>query len=211
MQKNDLMGLRFVLNRYTQWHRLMEQQGSGLLSESARKGLLGEVLFLLRVFSDGMPALDAVNGWIGPEGADRDFVYRSGWHEVKTVGIASQAIGISSLEQLDAPPPGELVVCFIDKSSPNDSNSFTLKGKIDEARNIFGPTEEASDMFNIKLLHYGYIDLKEYEEQHYSFGNMHRYRIDESFPRLTRVDVPAQITAAAYEISLNAIEGWLKE
>lgn len=211
LQNNDLMGLQFVLNRYTQWHRLMEHQANGLLNESARKGLLGEVLFLLQMCIGGMTALDAVSGWIGAEGADRDFVYGDEWHEVKTVGIASKAIGISSLEQLDAPPLGEVVVYFIDKSAPGDSSSFTLKSKIDEARDICKVNEEAYDLFNTKLLHYGYMDLREYEEEYYRFGDMRKYKINETFPRLTRACVPVQITEVTYEISLNAIEHWLKK
>lgn len=207
-QPNTKVGHEFVIKRYKQWSKLMEQQRSGILGESERKGLIGEILFLQQQLFDGVPPFDAVSGWIGPEGADQDFAYSNGWHEIKAPGIGAKAVAISSLEQLDAPLPGELVLFFIDKTAPNASNAFTLISKVAEVRNCLQNSSLASELFNEKLLRYGFIDTTEYEEYWYRLGGTKRYRVDTLFPRIIRGNSASQIAAASYEISIPAIESW---
>lgn len=210
-QCNDGRGLEFVSNRYRQWHKLMEHQGSGLLSEAARKGLLGEILYLLRLLSDGMRPIDVVSGWLGPEGADRDFVLKDGWHEVKAQGADARTISISSLEQLDAPPPGEIVAILIDSTSPDDPSNFSLRSKIDEAKTVLQTDSRALELFSSKLLECGYIDLRDYDEQYYRSSGCRRYRFDWQFPRLTKRNVPSAVSTAKYEVDLSSIEAWRTE
>jgi hypothetical protein len=211
LQRNEANGVEFVLSRYRRWNKLMEHQGSGLLSESARKGLLGELLFLQRVLAGGMPALDAVSGWIGLGGADRDFVFSAGWHEIKAVGTGAKTVAISSLQQLDASPPGELVIFFVDHTAPGESDSFSLNDKVNEVQSTLQAVPSARDLFDAKLLDFGYMPLREYEVQHYRLGGMCRYNIDDRFPCLTTANVPSQIAAATYELSLGALEDWRTE
>lgn len=204
-------GAEFVLSRYRRWHRLMEHQGTGLLSEPARRGLLGELLFLQRVLAAGLLPLDALNGWIGPAGADRDFVYSDGWHEIKAVGASATEVTISSLEQLDAPPPGELVVFFIEATAPEEQGSFSLNGKVNELRLSVEDVPAALEQLDAKLLDIGYIALREYDQQHYRIQGIRRYVVDAAFPRLTRANVRHEISGVAYTISLNALESWRTE
>lgn len=199
-------GLEFVLNRYSQWSKLLEMQKSGLLTEAERKGLIGEITYLEHIISMGVPTLNAVTSWMGPEGADQDFVDEHGWHEVKALGIGANTVSISSLEQLDALPPGELVLYFIDKTAPNEANAFTLHGKVNNLRGSLSAV--ALDLVNDKLLKYGYIDNPDYSKQWYRLGGSKRYRIDEEFPKLVKDNVPSQIAAASYLISIQAIEDW---
>ncbi|MFJ9501557.1 PD-(D/E)XK motif protein [Brevibacillus centrosporus] len=207
-QPNTIIGHKFVVNRFKQWTKLMELQGSGILSDSERKGLLGELLFLQQRLVEGVPSLDAVNSWIGPGGADQDFVYSNGWYEVKAVGLGAKMVTISSLEQLNAPLPGELVLFYIDKTAPNANNGFTLISKVAEIQNCLQHSSAASELFNKKLLQYGFINTREYEEYWYSLGGTNRYCVDWQFPRLFKGNVPHQITRASYEISIQAIENW---
>ncbi|WP_255570088.1 PD-(D/E)XK motif protein [Cohnella sp. CFH 77786] len=207
-QTDSVEGLEYVLDRYIQWSKLLELQKSGLLSEAERKGLIGEINYLQQIISLGVSPLSAVTSWIGPEGADQDFVDEYGWHEIKASGIGAKTVSISSLEQLDALAPGELVLYFIDKTSPNDANSFTLQSKVNNLRDLVRSNVQALDLFNKKLLQYGYIDIPDYSKQWYRFGGSNRYRIDEHFPKLIKGNVPSQIAAASYQISIQAIEGW---
>ena len=78
--QNEKEALKRVSNRYKQWHRLMEKAYSPLLSDNQRKGLLGELLFLKRQISSGMDCEKAIDGWVGPNGADQDFYYDEVWH-----------------------------------------------------------------------------------------------------------------------------------
>lgn len=207
-QTDTVDGLEFVLNRYSQWSKLLELQNNGLLSESERKGLIGEIIYLEQIISTGVSPLSAVTSWIGPEGADQDFVDEHGWHEVKALGIGVGSVSISSLEQLDALPPGELVLYFIDKTAPNEAKAFTLLSKVNNLRDALSNDAVALDLVNDKLLKYGYIDIPDYSKQWYRVSRSTRYRIDERFPKLVKGNVPTQIVAASYQISIQAIEDW---
>lgn len=206
--KNDRNALAFIINRYKQWNRLMEQQLLGLMDESRRKGLIGELLYLKSVIQRNTSYIEAISGWIGPDGSDQDFVYRDGWYEIKTVGLSAKTVSISSLEQLDAELPGKLIVYNLDKTAPDDSNGFSLLEKVNEIKAILLDSQQALDSFEAKLFNYGYIDLKEYNEQKYRYGDVNQYRIDIDFPRITKTMLPTQIVAVKYEISLSAIENW---
>ncbi|MGO4734284.1 PD-(D/E)XK motif protein [Paenibacillus sp. 2KB_22] len=207
-QCDSVLGIEFVAKRYMQWSKLMEQQSKGLLSDSERKGLLGELIHLQKCILNGIPMHEAVESWMGPEGADQDFVFSTTWHEVKATGIGSKTISISSLEQLKVLSPGELIIYFIDKTAPNSSNSFTLLSKADDIRGILKGNPVTFDLFNDKLLKNGFIDSLEYKEFWYRLGGNQSYRVDGSFPKLINSNVPHQIVSASYNISIPAIENW---
>jgi len=211
-QPDSDQGVRFLVDRYKRWHRLMERQSDGLLSEASRKGLIGELLFLQRVLTGGMNPVEAVAGWMGPETGDRDFVYPDGWHEVKAVGASSSTITISSLEQLDAVPPGELVVYFLDRTAPGDSAGFSLNSKVGEVRAMLESAPASLELFQAKLTFgFDYLPLREYDSPLYRLGGSRRYSVGQDFPRLTKEHVPVQVVAASYGLSLSALEEWRTE
>ncbi|WP_246537329.1 PD-(D/E)XK motif protein [Paenibacillus cookii] len=207
-QSDSIQGIRFIANRYLQWSKLMEQQSSGLLGEAERKGLLGELIHLQNCILNGVPMHEAVESWMGPEGADQDFIFSDTWHEVKATGIGSTFVSISSLEQLKAPCSGELIIYFIDKTAPNSSNSYTLLSKAEEIRGVLKSNQATLDLFNDKLLRKGFIDSLEYKEYWYRLGGNQGYRVDDSFPKLINSNVPPQIVSANYSISIQAIQNW---
>ncbi|CAH2714793.1 hypothetical protein BACCIP111895_01969 [Neobacillus rhizosphaerae] len=207
-QNNDINGLEFVIQRYSQWAKLMEVQPSGFLNDAQQKGLLGEIHYLQQAISNGIPLLEAVNGWIGPDGADQDFIFSDGWHEVKALGIGRKTVNISSLEQLDAQLPGELILYFIDKTAQNSPNAFTLNSKISQVRGSLSASYSALELFNDKLLRCGYIELPEYAKQYYRLSGVKMFRVDENFPRLIKDNVPTGVVASVYQLSIQALEDW---
>lgn len=206
--RNNLSGLQYVLTRYATWTKLMELQQDGLLSESRRKGLIGELLFLHERISCGLPSLTAVEGWVGPEGADQDFSYAQGWHEVKAVVSDATSVSISSVEQLDAPIPGELVVHFIDKVSPQDGNAFSLPDAIANIKRLVEGDAVSAMLFEEKLLRYGYIDLVEYYKHRYRLTATKKYCLNQDFPRIRRETLPVEIPQVRYGISIPSLEPW---
>ena len=126
------MALVKVLSRYVAWLKLLDHKNSALLGINALKGLIGELLFLKEQIELGMQVKEAVLGWVGPDDADQDFVYNDGWHEIKSIGVSSAMVSISSVEQLDCEKDGELVVYRIDKCAPAQAGAFTLYGLIHE-------------------------------------------------------------------------------
>ncbi|MCR2823319.1 PD-(D/E)XK motif protein [Lederbergia panacisoli] len=207
-QQNNLSGLEFVISRYNQWAKLMEIYKTGVLSESIQKGLIGELYYLKEVIEGGMSLGVAVNGWLGPEKADQDFIFSDGWHEIKVVGLSSNVVTISSLEQFDSTLPGELIIYFLDKTAHYDINGFTLHSLISEIWECLSSHREAFNNFNEKLLQIGYIDLPEYQKQFYRLGKVCKYEVDDKFPKLVKGNVPNQIVSAGYQLSIQAIEPW---
>lgn len=207
---NEAEALKLVINRYKQWSKLLETLRSGLMDEHIRKGLLGELLFLQERIEKGEPLLMAVQGWVGPDGADQDFVYEDGWHEVKSVGASATSVTISSLEQLVCADEGELVIMRIDKAAPDKAGALSLNDAVRQISNKLTDVSDVLGLFRSKLSTYGYIDLQEYSEQKYSCSGSQRYSVNNTFPRLTRQNVPAQIESLHYELSLHSLTDWLK-
>jgi hypothetical protein len=208
---NEKEALKLVINRYKQWSKLLETKGSGLMSEQSRKGLLGELLFLEQRIAMSDEAISAIKGWVGADGADQDFVYPDGWFEVKSIGVSSTRVAISSLKQLDCSDAGELVIQRIDKVAPSKIGAFSLNEIVNRISEILlAGDADALDLFRAKLGSYGYIDLQEYSEQMYFCSETISYNVDKAFPRLTAKTVPAQIVSVHYELNLPSLEDWRK-
>jgi hypothetical protein len=207
---NEKEALVLVINRYKQWSRLLESQRSGLMDENSRKGLLGELLFLQERIENSDFSLDALQGWVGADGADQDFIYEDGWHEVKSVGTSATSVTISSLEQLDCAGKGELVIIRIDKAAPDKAGALSLNDAVRQISSKITDTSDALDLFRSKLSAYGYIDLQEYSEQKYYRSGSQRYDVNDTFPRLIRRNLPAQVESLHYELSLPSLADWLK-
>lgn len=205
---NEQEALKLVINRYKQWSRLLESQKSGLMDEHARKGLLGELLFLEQRLTILDSTLVAVQGWSGADSADQDFMYADGWFEIKSIGASATIVTISSLEQLDCEDEGELVIMRIDKVAPERTGAFSLNDVVHRISSDLD--EETLNLFRSKLMSYGYLDLHEYSEQKYYCSAIQRYNVDDTFPRLTARSVPSQIASLHYQLDLPALENWQK-
>lgn len=199
-----------VLRRYNAWLKLLDHKSNAVLGSNTQKGLIGELLFLKEQIENGMLPSVALEGWVGSEGADQDFVYADCWHEIKSTGASSSEISISSVEQLDRNDEGELVIYRIDKCAPDQPKSFTLYGLVHEVIELISRHGENPDELILKLGAAGYIDMKEYDKQHFSVSSKQVYTVNESFPRIRRVDVPTEITNAVYQIDIPSIKSWEK-
>ncbi|WP_059173219.1 PD-(D/E)XK motif protein [Bacillus sp. FJAT-27445] len=207
---NEEEALKLVIMRYKQWSKLLETQRSGLMDEYRRKGLLGELLFLEQRLA-AYAALATVQGWSGADGGDQDFVYPDGWFEIKSIGVSAVSVTISSMDQLDCVDDGELVIKRIDKVAPDKPGAVSLNDVVRRISTNLMNSVEALDLFRAKLNAYGYIDLREYSEQKYFCSGRQRYRVDEFFPKLTKANVPTQVSSLHYEINLPSLVDWQKE
>lgn len=187
---------------------MLESQKVGLLDERSRKGLLGELLFLKQRLESTESFLSAVQGWSGAEGGDQDFIYSEGWYEIKSLGASATTVTISSMEQLARMDDGELVIMRIDKTVPEQANAISLNDVVQQLTVKLLESSEALEVFQSKLVAYGYLDLQDYSEQKYCWSGTQQYKVDSTFPRLVRQSVPTQIVSLSYELSLSAIRKW---
>ncbi|WP_427180003.1 PD-(D/E)XK motif protein [Paenibacillus sp. TC-CSREp1] len=210
LAKDEKVALDLVINRFKQWSRLLESQKKGVMDEKRRKGLIGELLFLWERIKTSSSVLDTIQGWVGAEGLDQDFIYEDCWYEVKSIGLSATSVTISSLEQLDSATQGELVVMRIDKAAPDKAGALSLNDVVYEISLTLANSSNALDLFRSKLSAYGYIDLKEYSQQKYYCSGSQRYEVNNTFPRIMRSNIPPQVESLHYELSLPALSDWLK-
>ena len=194
-----------VMRRYVQWLKLLDHKNSSLLGVNGQKGLIAELMFLKDSILIGLAQAIAVSGWVGPDGADQDFVFPGGWHEVKATGASSTSVTISSIEQLDAQLPGELVVYRIDKSAPTSSGAITLYKLVREIYLMFRQDTNTTEQFFLKLAAAGYIDTPDYDKIHFVVSSKARYEIRDDFPKLSRTLLPPEIAEAEYQLDLPSI------
>lgn len=201
--------LKKVIKRYNQWRRLMEKKRLSILSDHERRGLIGELFYLQNVISSGMTCHDAVSGWIGPDGADQDFVYSGIWREIKSTGQASDSITIHSVEQLGKKgESGELVIYRIDPCAPETDGAFTLRSLVHDIFGVLESDSEGTDSFENKLSNVGYIDMEIYDQFPYQYFGSDTFNVDDNFPRISREVIPSQIINCEYDISISAINRW---
>ena len=181
-----------------------------MLPEFRRRGLIGELTFLQRaVRAWGSKA--SVEGWMGPARADQDFLFPDGWHEIKTLSSGSNRVTISSLQQLDAPLPGDLTVYCLDKTNELDDKGFSLHDLVENVRNAVSEDLDAAAIYASKLADYGYMDLPEYARDRYRLGGTQRYEVRADFPRLVRHDVPEAVAEVRYDLDLQELGEWSVE
>ena len=200
--------LKKVVQRYAAWRQLLERKNTAILGIGAQKGLIGELLYLKSTIEGGMEISAALSGWVGPDGADQDFVYDDGWHEIKSAGIASQEITISSIEQLDSDEIGELIVMRIDQCAPAKKGAFTLNYLVRQLWNMVRAAPGAEEQYWLKLAAVGYIEMSEYDEKSFVRSDVQKYRVDQTFPRITRKLIPVEVANAEYELNLASLSDW---
>lgn len=204
---NIITAVNKMLSRYSRWQRLMERGYSGMLSAPEIKGLLGELLFLEKLLLSRQYHT-VVSGWMGPEGADRDFSFQDCWYEIKSLDPSASLVNISSIEQLDTNIQGELVVIFMESAAPVEPGAVTLHSQVSRLRKILKNDFGAELSFEEKLISAGYIDRIEYESIYFVPRDKRRFRVDNSFPALRRSSLNSCIAKAQYHLSISGLINW---
>lgn len=205
--KQDMI---FVCGRYDKWQEMLRKNRSGVLSEAAIKGLIGELLFLKYYLFPTYGIDSSLNSWIGPERADQDFVCIDKWYEVKTTTSGNESVRISSIEQLDSSVPGEIVIVYLDKTSHTNSDGITLNWLVTNIDNELMTFEQHKHFRDI-LLEQEYVSRDEYDQYVYSMNTYKRYNVGPDFPSLRRKDMPDAVINANYNLSISAIAAFLRE
>ncbi len=203
--------LQMVKIRYKQWKQLMENKNISILSDEERRGLIGELFFLEKMLRTEKSIVDVLNGWVGPDGNPQDFVYDGTWYEIKTTLQSSNTITIHSLEQLGKnDDKGELIIYRIDPCAPEYNEAFTLPSIIHNITHLLMDNLFFIELFNEKLNKTGYVEIDEYKKFSYKYFSDDSYNVDSSFPKLTRNNIPVEITKCEYKISIPSISKWKK-
>jgi hypothetical protein len=198
--------LTIFLGRVRAWQEFMRRGAQGLEPE-AEIGLIGELSFLTAMVEAGIPALLAVESWVGPLDGIQDFEVGTGAVEVKaTVSTAGFPAKIGSLEQLDDSIRQPLFIAGVRLSQTESGQN--LPEFVAHIRLVLNGDVGAERLFSNRLLAAGYFDAhSDRYPRRFAIAGMRIIEVGEGFPRLTHATVPMGIRRAKYEIDFDRVLG----
>lgn len=204
---NEIICLKEIKNRFLIWKKLLGRQKANEMSEEKVKGLLGELYFLYRYMIPKYGKHDAILSWGGPDDNSKDFTLNNEWFEVKTIGLTSNEVKISSLVQLDSDIDGRLSVVRIESMSEAYSDGMSC---LEEMVSLI---LKKIDDLNIKEVFLSKLDKLKYSpidksiKLKFKIHTMDLYLVNNEFPRICVENVPyPEICKISYSIYLKAIE-----
>lgn len=188
------------------WKRLFRDGGTGLLQKFQIKGLIAE-LMALETFMALHPDDVAlpVMSWVGPAGADQDFLFADGAVEIKAVSPGTEKVGISSAGQLYADVPLELHLYVLRESSPSETGAITLPILASRIEQRLSEQPNVLHAYRSKLIEAGYVEHDYYQSVAFTVTETRRYAVRDDFPRLVRPELPDAIADVTYNILLSSI------
>jgi len=193
---------RRIAERLDVWRRLWRRQRLGILSEEAQRGLLAELLFLRDIWLEVTDELNAVDTWEGPDGASQDF--RQGFRaaEVKSRPPSRNSIVISSADQMWFDGDLYVVVYPVATVGQLEGDVLSLNQVVESVRARLDGGQ-ARDRLDIRLIDFGYINRREYDEERFVMAEPTAYHVGEGFPALREADLPSGVEGVRYSVNLN--------
>jgi len=193
---------RFVILRLEKWRRLLEQEVPPQLGEAKVRGLFGE-LFFLEILIGEIGETSAVEGWVGPIGADQDFQRPERAWEIKSIRPDAQYVNISSERQLlSSGKDLQLVTITITERSSEGDQALSLNSMVSRLRERLLHHHAASDILEERLLNAGYTHRDAYDFPILSVIKFEKFKINESFPRIVSSALCEGIFDVNYKLAL---------
>lgn len=202
-----------VVRCLERWRSFWVVDQSGLTREQAL-GLFGELWFLYRW--SGPVSISSLARWQGPLGARHDFQWPVASIEIKASASVSGAGAthfIASLDQLADAETGQLFLFSLHVAEDNlAANSLPLL--VERINAALASDGDALSLFSERLARTGYnpAEAGRYTRT-FRVLSEELYRVDGSFPRLTRdnfaAGLPAGIGDVSYTLSMDACGPWL--
>ena len=192
-------------NVLAEWKLFFDKSSDEILSEAAQKGLFGELSFLTEYVIPRHPALDAINAWSGPEGANHDYQLPNGIAvEVKTTAARQhRKFTVSSEKQLDDTGLNALYLLLYTVHTHLNQPDLTLPALISTITDSLRAHTVALLRFELKLARYGYnIEHAHRYMLGFSRADLNILRITSGFPRLLRTDLPEAVGDLTYTVAL---------
>lgn len=193
---------RRIAERLDAWRRLWRRQRLGILSEEAQRGLLAELLFLRDIWLGVTDELNAVDTWVGPDGACQDF--RQGFRavEVKSRPPSRNSVVISSADQMWFDGDLYLVVYPVGTVGKLEGDALSLNQVVESVRARLD-SGQARDRLDVHLIDFGYINRREYDEERFVMAEPTAYHVGEGFPALREADLSSGVEGVRYSVNLN--------
>lgn len=196
--------IKLVISQMRKWQDLFSKKLKNTLSIQEQQGLYGELSFLQKLISSPMNNVCSINSWVGPNMAPQDFQSESWTVEVKTISVNKfPNVSINGELQLDETNKEKLFLYnLVVEIVPIDGK--TLPELVNEIRNSLSDETIALNLFENKLIYYGYydIDVDAYKERHYQIRKENYYIVQDEFPRIRKEDLLLGVSDVKYTITL---------
>jgi len=208
--RNTAEAVRASLGRTMQWQRLM--RGESRLSRESQMGLIGELLFLEEVLIEKLGVAPAIEAWVGPFKATKDFDL--GWLKVecKTRSEGStKEVRISSESQLEATTNLSLILNVTDVVSViGRSGGFSLTDLAMRVRSRIEKSEpHCLQGFDERLRQVGLFLEDDYSDFMWVASGHSHYNVLGAFPRLVASEMPIAVSKVQYSIDLAQCDSYL--
>lgn len=192
--------------RLSWWQQLLSRGRSGMLGSAELRGLVGELLFLRDSAIPTLGIKSAVDGWVGPFEAPRDFRFADRDVEVKALTRDAKALRISSIGQLEeAGVPIFLCRVTLEYSTADQEGAFSVHDLVESVHRKCETEANVLTALKQRLWAAGYVDLNEYRDIHFLSRGLEYFACTADFPKLTSGNVPEGIVGASYDIDLATI------
>ena len=203
------------IQAFYRWSEFFEDKKSDLLSEDAIKGIMGELLVLkLLITSPDIPEINfLLKAWTGLYDKGNDFELESKNLEVKSKSPSGIDVKISSEFQLEV-SPGKGLELFVVSLLSDFTVGIHIRDLILEIKKL---VQESSGDNTIlwKALSQKNITAKnvsQYDRYRFKPVNWISYNCaDENFPKLSRSNIPEEISGLKYTLRTNLLTSFIIE
>ena len=189
--------------RTMRWHHLLRGGRTQGLSVEEQRGLIGELEFLRKLIL-GLGPETAVESWLGPTGASKDFELIGSCIEVKARRAASKPfVFISSADQLADVDGHRLFLRVSSVSSAILPEGQDLHDHVRMTAELLEGNSEAYYAWEEALYATGYDPLNKYDDRRWLLEPAINFEIVEGFPRI----IPPLLNGVEglrYSVSLEA-------
>ena len=207
--RDSSSALAIALNHIKRWKAFLAGRRSRLLTPEEVRGLFAELEFLNILNKEHLKDKNAVEAWCGAEKVHQDFVFGDTAVEVKSIsGRERNSILISSEDQLETVCNNLfLAVIRLGKLPDMVADGLSLNDQVARIAGQFSDPS-AANLYWEKVAAYGYVKVPDYDMPCYAVLRQRMYRVDDSFPRLVRSQLPEGIARLHYDIELEKIEAY---
>lgn len=175
--------LGFLRTEISRWQSFWQKETVEFTREK-QLGLLGELMAIRYTFKS-IP--DAIKSWSGPSGHQHDFTGILNSLEVKTSARRTGPLTheISSIEQLQAPASGSLLLLSVRVSS-DPIGEISLEDLISDIKSRFKitGTSDIDQLFDLGIAANSYDPSSSLVKERFTLVDQIVYRVEEDFPRI---------------------------
>lgn len=193
--------------RLQRWQEILRKSYQSGMSVELQMGLFTELSFLNSFALNHFSPKQTVLSWVGPEFDKQDFLFDTLIVEIKSYRTSKGSlVDISSIKQLHSDKQPLFLVAYGITPSDNGVSVHDLVKEISEY--ISKVSKNTLDLFNTKLLDYGYVPELE-SEPYISFivDKLRCYAVKNEFPKVP-LNLPQEIVKLRYTLDLSLCDSF---